>query len=62
MGFSGQLHVSAALLPEKRPWKTLDWKIGGPQRLSRVCEEREIPVFAGNRTLAAQPVARRYTN
>jgi hypothetical protein len=53
MEVSGQLHILATLLP-------LDRRLGGPQGRSGRCEEKNLATF-GNRTLAVQPVARRYT-
>jgi hypothetical protein len=64
MEVSGQLHVPAALLPVKDlPLRyALDMTLGGPQSLSGRCEEENNVSSAGNRTLAVQPLARRYAD
>jgi hypothetical protein len=54
---SGHVHAQA----NSAPVYPLDEMVGGPQSLSGRCEEENLDP-AGNRTLAVQPVTRRYTD
>jgi hypothetical protein len=57
---NGQFHDPAVLLSGKSPWYPLDRRPGGPQNQSERDGEEEknhIIAFAGNRTLAIQPIA-----
>jgi hypothetical protein len=47
---SGQLHVSAALPPEKDPQYPSDRKLGGPQSRSGRCREEKIFDHSGTQT------------
>jgi hypothetical protein len=62
MEVNGQLRAPVALSLRKEPRYPLDKRKGGPQRRSGRCGEEKNLAPAGNRTPAAQSVARRYTD
>jgi hypothetical protein len=57
MQVSGQFHAGG-----RSPRYQLDRRLGGPQKGSGRCEEEKTLTPAGNRTRAAQPVSRIYTD
>jgi hypothetical protein len=62
MEVSGQLHASAALLPEKEPPVPIEWEAGwAPDPVSTLWSRKKWLASAGNLTSAVQLVARRYT-
>jgi hypothetical protein len=59
---SGQFHAPVDLYPRKEPpGYPLDRRLGGPQGESGRFGEEKSLALTGNRTLAVQPFARRYT-
>jgi hypothetical protein len=58
MEVSGQLHAPAALPQQKRSWKPLDRRVGGPQsRSRRGGEEKNSQHLSGLEPPIIQPVA-----
>jgi hypothetical protein len=62
MDVSGRLRAPAALPSKKNQRCTLDRRLSWPQSQFDAVELRKISYLAGNRTQAAQPAARRYTD
>jgi hypothetical protein len=61
MEMSVQLHVPAALPPEKSPWSPLDRRLGGPERQSGCNgEEKNSQPLPELKSPIFQPIAQCY--